>query len=90
MSGFGFTKNRRQKINSWEDEVHVTGAKVDDVTRLESIIKRPIILYDIAGEHIHKTNNIAGINPSISLFIMVTLGAKNCTFSTAPDKLLRG
>ena len=51
--GQGLTPTRRQKIQEWEERVHETGATVDDVAELERILKRAIILKDIAGEDIY-------------------------------------
>ncbi|MEW8686682.1 MAG: hypothetical protein AB2556_12785 [Candidatus Thiodiazotropha sp.] len=44
---------RRQKIQEWEERVHRGGPNVDDVAELEKILKRAIILRDIAGENIY-------------------------------------
>ena len=53
LRGQGLTPTRRRKIQEWEARVHETGATVDDVARLEKkILKRPVILRDIAGEDI--------------------------------------
>ena len=52
LRGQGLTATRRQKIQEWEERVHETGASVDDVAELEKILKRAIILRDIAGEDI--------------------------------------
>ncbi|MEW8685622.1 MAG: hypothetical protein AB2556_07420, partial [Candidatus Thiodiazotropha sp.] len=49
----GLTPARRQKIQEWEERVHRGGATVDDVAKLERILKRAIILRDIAGENIY-------------------------------------
>ena len=46
---------RRQKNQEWEERVHETGASVDDVAELEKILKRAIILRDIAGEDIYNS-----------------------------------
>ena len=53
--GQGLTPTRRQKIQEWEERVHETGATVDDVAELERILKRAIILRDIAGEDIYNS-----------------------------------
>ena len=53
LRGQGLTETRRQKIVEWEEEVHERGATVDDVTNLEKILKRAIVLRDIAGESIY-------------------------------------
>ena len=50
--GHGLTSTRRWKLQDWERGVHETGASVDDVAELEKILKRAIILRDIAGEYI--------------------------------------
>ena len=52
LRGQGLTPTRRHKIQEWEEKVHETGAMVDDVVELEKILKRAIILRDIAGEGI--------------------------------------
>ena len=52
LRGQGLTPTRRHKIQEWEEKVHETGATVDDVAELEKILKRAIILRDIAGEDI--------------------------------------
>ncbi|MEW8689077.1 MAG: hypothetical protein AB2556_24925, partial [Candidatus Thiodiazotropha sp.] len=52
LRGQGLTPARRQKIQEWEERVHRGGATVDDVAELERILKRAIILRDIAGEDI--------------------------------------
>ena len=52
LRGKGLTPTRRQKIQEWGERVHETGATVDDVAELEKILKRAIILRDIAGEDI--------------------------------------
>ncbi len=55
LRGQGLTPTRRQKIQEWEGRVHETGATVDDVAELEKIMKRAIILKDIAGEDIYNS-----------------------------------
>ena len=52
LRGQGLTPTRRHKIQEWEEKVHETGTTVDDVVELEKILKRAIILRDIAGEDI--------------------------------------
>ena len=52
FGGQGLTPTRRHKIQEWEERVRETGATVDDVAELEKILKRPIVLRDIAGEYI--------------------------------------
>ncbi|MEW8688766.1 MAG: hypothetical protein AB2556_23360 [Candidatus Thiodiazotropha sp.] len=53
LRGQGPTPARRQKIREWEGRVHIGGATLDDVAELERILKRAIILRDIAGENIY-------------------------------------
>ena len=55
LRGHGLTPTRQQKIQEWEERVHKTGASVDDVAELEKILKRAIILRDIAGEDIYNS-----------------------------------
>ena len=45
----GLTPTRQHKIQEWEEKVHGTGATVDDMVELEKILKRAIILRDIAS-----------------------------------------
>ena len=52
LRGQGLTPTRRHKIQEWEERVHETGATVSAVAELEKILKRAIILRDIAGEYI--------------------------------------
>jgi len=51
----GLTPTRRQTIQEWEDQVHEFGSTVDDVAELEKVLKRAIILRDIAGEDIYNS-----------------------------------
>ena len=55
MRGQGLTPIRCQRIQEWEERVHETGATVDDVAELEKVLKRAIILRDIAGEDIYNS-----------------------------------
>ena len=55
LRGQGLTPARRRKIRESENGVHEGGATVDDVAELERILKRAIILRDIAGKD--KYNN---------------------------------
>ena len=48
----GLTPARRRKLQDWERRVRETGASVGAVAELEKILKRAIILRDIAGEDI--------------------------------------
>lgn len=58
LRGQGLTDIRRRKIQEWEAKVHQPGATVEDVAGLEKILKRAIILKDIAGEHIYNAGNM--------------------------------
>ena len=60
LRGQGLTPTRRQKIQEWEERVHATGATVDDVSKLEKILKRAIILRDIACEDIYNSGKYKG------------------------------
>ena len=51
LRGHGLTPTRRQKLKEWEERVHKSGATVNNVAELEKILKRAIILRDIAGEN---------------------------------------
>ena len=55
LRGQGLTPTRRQKIQGWEKRVHESGATVDDVAELEKILKRAIVLRDIAGGDIYNS-----------------------------------
>ena len=55
LKGQELTPARRRKLQDWEWRVRETGASVDDVAELEKILKRAIILRDIAGEDIHNS-----------------------------------
>ena len=72
LRGQGLTPTGRQKIQEWEERVHETGASVDEVAELEKILKRAIILRDIAGEDIYNSgkyqrggNGVRGIEELI-------------------------
>ena len=51
--GSGMTKARRDKIEAWEVKVHNRGATHRDVSNLENILKRPIIVRYITGEDLY-------------------------------------
>ncbi|MEW8689025.1 MAG: hypothetical protein AB2556_24665 [Candidatus Thiodiazotropha sp.] len=53
LRGQGLTPAPHQKIQEWEERVHRGGATVGDEAELEKILKRAIILRDIAGENIY-------------------------------------
>ena len=54
--GQGLTRTRCNKIQQWEAQVHETGATVDDVAKLEKILKTgAIILRDITGDNIYNS-----------------------------------
>ena len=55
LTGQGLTPTRRQKIQELETGVHKSGATVEDVADLEKILKRAIVLLDIAGEDIYNS-----------------------------------
>ena len=55
LRGHGLTPIRRQKIMEWEEKVGETRATVEDVVCLEKILKRAIILRDIAGENMYNS-----------------------------------
>ena len=55
LRGQGLTPTRRQKIQEWEEGVHKSGATIEDVADLEKILKRAIVLRDIAGEDIYNS-----------------------------------
>ena len=73
LRGEGLTPIRRQKINEWEEGVHETGARVDDIADLEKILKRAIILRDIAGEDIYNSGKYQrggdGIRGKVELIV---------------------
>ncbi|MEW8689198.1 MAG: hypothetical protein AB2556_25530 [Candidatus Thiodiazotropha sp.] len=53
LRGQGLTPACCQKIQEWEERVHRGGATIHDVAELERILKRAIILRDIAGVNIY-------------------------------------
>jgi len=55
LRGQGLTAIRRQKIEAWEANVNETGATIQDVSGLERILKRSIIVRDIAGADIYNS-----------------------------------
>ena len=57
LRGQGLTQTRRQKMQEWEERGRETGATVDDVAKLEKILKRVIILKDIAGKGVYNSGN---------------------------------
>ena len=53
LGGQGLTSVRRWKLQDWERGVHeLLVTSVDDIAELEKILKRAIVLRDIAGEDI--------------------------------------
>ena len=95
LRGQGLTPTRRQKIQGWEERVHESGATVDVVAELEKILKRAIVLQDIAGEDIHNSGRYGGAEmvatgPSSSLFKTVTFCPKTSIFPVRGSPLLRG
>jgi len=73
LRGQGLTPTRRQKIQEWEERIHDHGAAVDDVAKLEKVLKRAIILRDIAGEDIHNSGKYLfggnGVRGKIELIV---------------------
>ena len=68
LRGQGLTPTRRRKVQDWERRVRETGASVGAVAELERILKRAIILRDIAGEDIFNSGKyvevgMAAIDP---------------------------
>ena len=55
LRGQGLTPTRRQKIQEWGKGVHKGGPTVEDVADLEKILKRAIVLRDIASEDIYNS-----------------------------------
>ena len=73
LRGQGLTPTRRQKIQEWEERVHDHGAAIDDVAKLEKVLKRTIILRDIAGEDIYNSGKYLfggnGVRGKIELIV---------------------
>jgi len=67
LRGQGLTPTRHQKIQEWEERVHETGATVDDVSKLEKILRRAIILRDIAGKDIYNSGMYHGWHTPVEL-----------------------
>ena len=55
LRGQGLTPTRRQKIQEWEEGVHKSGATVEDVADQEKLLKRAIVLRDVAGKDIYNS-----------------------------------
>ena len=53
--GPGMTEARGNKIEAWENKVRVSGATHHDVSNLEKILKRAIIVRDIAGVDLYNS-----------------------------------
>ena len=53
--GQGLIPARRQKITKWEALVHNGGATLQDVTGLEKILKRAIVVCDITGADLYNS-----------------------------------
>ncbi|RHZ52865.1 hypothetical protein Glove_456g39 [Diversispora epigaea] len=70
--GNGLTNIRRQKIDTREKKVRNSGAKVQDVTELEKILKRPIKLFDITHGTIFNSDKYQSGDESqrISQFVL--------------------
>ena len=73
LRGQGLTPTRRQKIQGWEERVHESGETVDDVAKLEKILKRAIVLIDIASEDIYNSGKYQrggnGVRGKIELIV---------------------
>ena len=67
LRGQGLTTTRRHKFQEGEERVRETGATVDDVAELEKILKRAIVLRDIAGEDIFKSGKYQSWHRTIKL-----------------------
>ena len=55
LRGQGLTPKRHQKIEEWKGRVHKGGATLQDVSALETILKRAIIVRDIAGADLYNS-----------------------------------
>ena len=91
MRGQGLTPIRRQRIQEWEERVHETGATVDDVAELEKVLKRAIILRDIAGENIYtaaKTSLVA-TESEVKLSLSATMATPGPKTSTSKSREVR-
>lgn len=60
LRGQGLTPARSRKIQDWEEKVRETGASVNDVAALETVIRRSIILRDITGGDIYNSGKYGG------------------------------
>ena len=69
LRGQGLISARRQIIQEWENGVHEGGATVDDVAELVRILKRAIILRDIAGEDIYNNGKYRSRGADMELFV---------------------
>ena len=74
----GFVRTRAnthtapENIKEWEERVHKTGATFDYVAELERILKRVIIVWDIAGEeYLWMSMNKLKLNPDKTDFLLV-------------------
>ncbi|MEW8688808.1 MAG: hypothetical protein AB2556_23570, partial [Candidatus Thiodiazotropha sp.] len=61
LRGEGLTPERCRKIREWEERDRERGATNADVVQLERILKRAIILKDIAGASIHDSGKFQHI-----------------------------
>ena len=66
LRGQGFTPIRRRNLQDWERRVHETGASVD-VAELEKILKRTLIVRDIAREDIYNSGKYQSRGADIEL-----------------------
>ena len=75
LRGQGLTPTRRQKIQEWEEGVHKSGATIEDVADLQKILKRAIVLRDIAGEDIYNSGEYQrggnGVRGKVELIVHI-------------------
>ena len=69
LRGQRLTPARRRKIQEWENGVHEGDATVDDVAELERILKRVIILMDIAGKDIYNNGKYRSRGADMELIV---------------------
>ena len=65
----GLTPAWRRKIQEWENRIHEGGAIVDDGAELERILKRAIILRDIAGKDIYNNGKYRSRGADMELIV---------------------
>ena len=67
--GQGLTAALMRAIQAWEQRVHETGAAIEDVAVLENILKRAIIIRDIAGEGIFNSGKYQSRGGKVELIV---------------------